>query len=199
MRPCGIVFTEAAESGKKKEEIPMKKLSALILALVLCLSLVPAMAEGEGNRYVSTQNVTFMSAYPQYTFKMATFGIQYLELVDETTYRLIAVENSFSGALLFSDDGTYDVVPRGGDVRIYTGTYEAFSDSGLLFCTLHAPETLTVTSTNSIAAASASFTGEAAAEPTMEELLAQYGFEDVELMIDEETGVFDYIVVGPQA
>ena len=178
----------------------MKKLSALVLVLVLCLTLaLPVMAENEGGRYISNQNVNFMSAYPQYTFKMATFGIQYLELVDETNYRLIAVENSFSGALNFSDDGTYDVVPRGGDVRIYTGTYEAFSDSGLLFCTLHAPETLTVASTNSLAQASAAFTGEAVAEPTQEELLAQYGFEDVELMIDEATGVFDYIAVGPQA
>ena len=173
----------------------MKKLFAALLVLTLCLSLSLA-SLGEATmagKYISTQNVAFMSAYPEYTFKMATFGIQYLELNEDNTYRLIDTENSFSGSLTFADDGTYEVVPRGGDVRVYTGTYDGIADSGLLMVTLSAPTALEVVSSNSIAAMTSD-----GQEATMESLLAQFGFADTEIMIDEATGVFDYIVVGPQ-
>lgn len=171
----------------------MKKLIAVVLALVLCLSVgAVAMAEGEGSdRYISTQNVNFMSAYPQYTFKMATFGIQYLELNEDGTYRLVDTENSFSGALTFLDDGTYEVVPRGADVRIYTGTYESVSDSGLLLVTLSAPAAVELVSNFSVGQ-------DAGEELDAAGLLEKYGFEETEIMIDEATGVFDYIPVGGQ-
>ena len=157
----------------------MKKLLAVLLALVLCLS-VSAVSLAEAamtGRYISTQNIAFVSAYPQYTFKMATFGIQTLELYDDGTYRLIATENSFSGGLIFADDGTY----------------EAISDSGLLMVTLSAPTGLEVTSSNSIETKSATAEG-----TDLETLLAKFGFADTDIMIDEATGVFDFIVTGPQ-
>ena len=165
----------------------MKKLLAVLLALVLCLS-VSAVSLAEAamtGRYISTQNIAFVSAYPQYTFKMATFGIQTLELYD--------TENSFSGGLIFADDGTYEAIPRGGDVYVYTGTYEAISDSGLLMVTLSAPTGLEVTSSNSIETKSATAEG-----TDLETLLAKFGFADTDIMIDEATGVFDFIVTGPQ-
>lgn len=173
----------------------MKKLLAVLLALVLCLS-VSAVSLAEAamtGRYISTQNMAFVSAYPQYTFKMATFGIQTLELYDDGTYRLIDTENSFSGGLIFADDGTYEAIPRGGDVYVYTGTYEAISDSGLLMVTLSAPTGLEVTSSNSIETKSATAEG-----TDLETLLAKFGFADTDIMIDEATGVFDFIVTGPQ-
>ena len=173
----------------------MKKLIAVLLALVLCLSVcaVSLADAAMTGRYISTQNVAFMSAFPQYTFKMATFGIQTLELYDDGTYRLIDTENSFSGSLTFADDGTYEVVPRGGDVYVYTGTYDAISDSGLLMVTLSAPTGLEVASSNSIEAKSATAEG-----TELETLLAKFGFADTDIMIDEATGVFDFIVTGPQ-
>jgi len=169
----------------------MKKLIAVVLALVLCLSAgAVAMAEGEGSgRYVSTQNINFMSAYPQYTFKMATFGLQYLELNEDGSYRLIDVENSFSGDLEFLDDGTYNTVPRGGEIRIYTGTYESVSDSGLLLVTLSAPEAVELVSNFSVGQ-------DAGEELDAAALLEKYGFEETEIMIDEATNVFDFIPVG---
>ena len=168
----------------------MKKLLAVLLALVLCLS-VSAVSLAEAamtGRYISTQNIAFVSAYPQYTF-----GIQTLELYDDGTYRLIDTENSFSGGLIFADDGTYEAIPRGGDVYVYTGTYEAISDSGLLMVTLSAPTGLEVTSSNSIETKSATAEG-----TDLETLLAKFGFADTDIMIDEATGVFDFIVTGPQ-
>ena len=169
----------------------MKKLISIVLALVLCLSIgAVAMAEGEvSGNYVSTQNINFMSAFPQYTFKMATFGLQYLNLNEDGTYCLIDVENSFSGALEFLDDGTYETVPRGGEIRIYTGTYESYSDSGLLFVTLSAPENIQLVSNFSVGQDSGEELDEAA-------LLEKYGFEETEIMIDEATNEFDYIAVG---
>ncbi len=173
----------------------MKKMTVVLLALVLCLSLcaVSTAEEAMTGSFISTQNVSFMSAYPEYTFKMATFGIQYLELHEDGSYTLVDTENSFSGSLTFSDDGTYEVVPRGGDVRVYTGTYDGIADSGLLMVTLSAPTGLEIVSSNSIASMNSE--GE---EATLETLLAKYGFADTEIMIDEATGIFDYIVVGAQ-
>lgn len=168
----------------------MKKLISLMLVMALCLSLgAVAMAEGDlTGRYVSTQNVNFVSAYPQYTFKMATFGIQYLDLLEDGTYRLVDSESSFSGSLEFLDDGTYSVVPRGGEVRIYTGSYDSFSDSGLLFVTLSAPANVEVLSSFSVGQDSEEELDAAA-------MLEKYGFEETEIMVDEATNVFDYIPV----
>ena len=163
----------------------MKKSLVLALSLATVLACTPVLAEeGVTGRYVSTQNVNFMSAYPEYTFKMATFGIESLDLLEDGTYRLSDVENSFSGALSFADDGTYEVVPRGCDIRTFTGTYEAISDSGLLMVTLSAPTDVEVISSNSVFEVD---TTDAAA------LLAQYGYEETMVMVDEATGVFDYI------
>ena len=171
----------------------MKKMISALLVSLTCLALcTPAMAEPAlTGRYISNQNVDFFSSYPEYTFKMATFGIEVLELFDDGTYRLLDTESSFSGALAFEDDGTYDVVPRGGDVRVYTGTYDALSDSGLLMVTLSAPETLEISSTNSISAMTTE-------EGTEEDPMEKYGFEETDIMIDEATGEFDYFSVGPQ-
>mgnify|MGYP000581809857 FL=1 len=76
---------------------------------------------------------------------------------------------------------------------VYTGTYEAISDSGLLMVTLSAPTGLEVTSSNSIETKSATAEG-----TDLETLLAKFGFADTDIMIDEATGVFDFIVTGPQ-
>ena len=169
----------------------MKKTVILALALtVSVLATAPAFAEeSAATRYVSTQNVDFMSAYPEYTFKMATFGIEYLDLLEDGTYVLTDAENSFSGALTFADDGTYEVVPRGCDIRTFTGTYEAISDSGLLMVTLSAPTAVEVISSNSVFEMDTTDTAA---------LLEQYGFEETMVMVDEATGVFDYVPIAKE-
>jgi len=159
--------------------------------------------------YVSSQDVDYMSAYPEFTYKQATFRDQSLELYADGTYRLIAVDTMYSGHLTFPDEGEYDAVPRGSTNTTYYGTAEVSEDDGLSTVKLAAPTRAVTVSTFSSgsdpaglldtsawtdemgtrAAASLRQEGTLAAEDYLDAI----SFGDTEVLVDLALLQFDFI------
>lgn len=186
----------------------MKKAKVMAILVAVLMAVVPVFAcaaEVTGS-YISTQDLGFISAYPQFTFKQATFGAEMLETYDDGTYCLTVTKTAYSGLLLFNDDGTTDVVPRGTTITRYYGTYEGEEDSGLLMLTLSAPTAVSVLGDSSAAhyMNTAAWTEEmsnisanANTGATAEEYLASMTFEAQDVVVDLSTYTFDYFDVAP--
>lgn len=161
--------------------------------------------------YTSNQNVNFMSAYPDYTFKQATFGIQTLEVYSDGTYCLTDTESSFSGTLTFADDGTHEEVPRGASSTKYYGTYTQTDESGLLSVTLSAPTSVAVASNYSVGDTAMGYidtkswtdemgtiVGGEEGVMTADEYLTSVAFDETVLIVDSTTDSFDYFVLNAE-
>lgn len=154
-----------------------------------------------------------MSAYPQYTFKQATFSVETLEIYADGTYCLTSVDSNFSGSLTFADDGNHEEIPRGVNSTKYFGTFTSKEESGLMTVTLSAPTSVAVASNYSVGEAAvlgylntAAWTDEMGAlvggeNGTMsaEDYLASVTFGEVSIIIDTATDTFDYTVLNPAA
>lgn len=161
--------------------------------------------------YGSTQDVGFVSMYPNYTFKQATFGVETIETYEDGTYCLTWTSSNYSGALSYNDDGTHEEVPRGADTFKYYGTYKSEESDGLLTLTLSAPESLTAarlyTTTDTAAGyinteawtddMGAAVAGEDGASMTAEEYLASVSYDETTVIVDTMTDSFDYIAMNP--
>lgn len=199
-----------------------KNLITKIAAMAMAIALLAGLTACGGNDkaadktlngyYTSTQNVAFMSAFPQYTFKQATFSVQTLETYADGTYCLTAVDSNFSGALLFSDEGTHEEVPRGVNSTKYFGTFTSKEESGLLTVTLSAPTSVAVASNYSVGEAVLGYLNTAAWTDEMgalvggengamsaEDYLASVAFSEVSVIIDTATDTFDYTVLNTAA
>ncbi len=194
----------------------LTKIAAMAMAITLLASLAAcgsneAPADKTLNGYyTSTQNVSFFSAYPEYTFKQATFSVQTLETYADGTYCLTSVDSNFSGSLTFADDGNHDEVPRGVNSTKYFGAYTSDEESGLLTVTLSAPTSVAVASNYSVGEAvlgylnTADWTDEmgtvAGGENgvmSAEDYLASVTFDEITVIIDTATDTFDYTVLNP--
>lgn len=192
------------------------KLTTTALALTLaagltaCGSSKPAADKTLNGYYTSTQNVTFFSAYPQYTFKQATFSVQTLETYADGTYCLTAVDSNFSGTLTFADDGNHEEVPRGVNSTKYFGTFTSAEESGLLTVTLAAPTSVAVASNYSVGDAVLGYLNTAAWTDEMgtlaggengtisgEDYLKSVAFGETSIIIDTATDTFDYATLTP--
>ena len=160
--------------------------------------------------YTSTQNTNFISAFPEYTFKQATFGVESIETYDDGTYCLTSTNTNYSGTLTFSDDGTHEEVPRGADTVKYYGTYTSEDEEGLLTLTLSAPTSVVACNlytttdtapgylntdawTDEMGAA----VGQDGATMTAEEYLASVSYSEMDIIVDTMTDSFDYAVLTP--
>ena len=185
---------------------------ALLAGLTACGSNEAPADKTLNGYYTSTQNVTFISAYPQYTFKQATFSVQTLETYADGTYCLTAVDSNFSGTLTFADDGTHEEIPRGVNSTKYFGTFTSTEQSGLLTVTLSAPTSVAVASNYSVGDTVLGYLNTAAWTDEMGTLvggengamsaadyLASVAFGESSIIIDTATDTFDYTVLTPAA
>lgn len=185
---------------------------ALLAGLTACGSSDAPTGKTLNGYYTSTQNVSFFSAYPEYTFKQATFSVQTLETYSDGTYCLTAVDSNFSGSLTFADDGNHEEVPRGVNSTKYFGTFTASEESGLMTVTLAAPTSVAVASNYSVGEAVLGYLNTEAWTDDMgalaggengpmsaQDYLASVAFSEVSVIIDTATDTFDYTVLTPAA
>ncbi|GAS83333.1 hypothetical protein [Paenibacillus amylolyticus] len=184
----------------------------MLVALTACGSGTDGEKSGASNNptgyYASTTNVAFTSAYPEHTFKRATFGVQSIETFADNTYILTSTGTSFSGALLFEDSGEYDVVPRGADITKYYGTVTVKDEDGLRTLELSQPTSVIVNSSYSAGANPIGYLntlawtdemGQAAggegAALTAEQYLESVSFPATSIIVDPARASFDYTVL----
>lgn len=157
--------------------------------------------------YQSTQNLGFMSAYPQYTFKQATFGLETIEVYSDDTFVLTNVETNYSGTLTFPDEGEYEAIPRGANAVKYYGSLTSADEEGLLTLSLEQPTSIianynyatneqavgyvnTDTWTDEMGAA----VGGEAGSLSADDFLTQTAYpEGTSLIVDTTTNVFEYV------
>ena len=199
-----------------------KTLIAKIAAMSMAITLLAGLTACGSNEapadktlngyYTSTQNVSFFSAYPAYTFKQATFSVQTLETYADGTYCLTSIDSNFSGTLTFADDGNHEEVPRGVNSTKYFGAFTSSEESGLLTVTLSAPTSVAVASNYSVGEAVLGYLNTAAWTDEMgtlaggengamsaEDYLASVAFGQVSVIIDTAPDTFDYTVLNPAA
>lgn len=198
-----------------------KNLIAKIAAMVMAITLLAGLTACGNSKaadktlngyYTSTQNVSFFSAYPAYTFKQATFSVQTLETYADGTYCLTSVDSNFSGTLTFADDGNHEEVPRGVNSTKYYGTFTSKEESGLLTVTLSKPTSVAVASNYSVGEAVLGYLNTAAWTDEMGTLvggengamsaadyLASVAFGEISVIIDTATDTFNYTTLNPAA
>lgn len=197
-------------------KISLKKFWKVIVILGIITLLGACSSGGNSNStslgeiYLSTQDVRFMSAFPEFTFKQASFGTQTLELVGEETYKLTSTVSHHSGELEFSDDGNLSQVPRGAEVMVYYGSYTETDQDGLITIDLNKPEDIVANLSHSAGAMPIGYLNTAEWTDEMseaaggdegpisaDEFLEREAFEPITVIIDEGTASFDYIQLRP--
>lgn len=194
-----------------------KTLKSTALACVALVSLCVLSGCGQTKQaatltgyYTSDANVGFFSAYPEYTYKQATFGIQVLETYSDGTYRLTQNDTLFSGGLLFNDDGTFDATPRGAGITQYQGAFTSTESDGLLTVKLAAPTAIVANSSVSAGAEAIGYVNTAAwtdkmgtavggenGSMTAADYLASAAYGETTLVIDTASSLFDYAPLTP--
>lgn len=180
---------------------------SLVLLLVAAVSLV---ACGGGKKakleasYVSDPVVDFMSAYPAYTYKQATFKAQSIDIFSDGTYELTVTETHYSGELLFPNEGEHKVVPRGVTVTTYYGKYAAVEADGLKTLSLEKPTRIVKVNTITTAGsnysvdtenwtdASGVAVGTEETPITAEKFLENNAFAKFDLLVNVATNAFEY-------
>ncbi|WP_091228202.1 hypothetical protein [Fontibacillus panacisegetis] len=162
--------------------------------------------------YASTTNVGFVSAYPEHTFKQATFGVQNIETFADNTYVLTSTETYFSGALDFNDNGKYDVVPRGANIMKYYGTFTSTDEEGLTTLELSKPTAVIMNSSYSAGANPIGYvntkewteemgTAVGGEGPALsaEEYLESVAYPETSIVVDAAKFSFDYVALTDEA
>lgn len=198
----------------------VKKSFVVICAMVMMIGLTACGSGGEKaavvskttGYYASTSNVAFMSAYPEHTFKQATFGVQNIETFADNTYVLTKTETFFSGALEFNDNGKYDVVPRGANIMKFYGTFTGVDEEGLITLELSKPTAVITHSSYSAGANPIGYLntkewtdemgtavgGEGPALSAVE-YLESVAFPETSIIVDASKASFDYVVLTGEA
>ncbi|MFA9376409.1 MAG: hypothetical protein ACERKZ_06610 [Lachnotalea sp.] len=193
----------------KKKMVKMVQVVALTLALTFSLAACSKTPTNELNGfYESTEDVGFMSAYPDYTYKQATFSVETIETYADNTYCLTNTSTTFSGTLAFNDDGTHDEVPRGSNVTKYYGTFTSQEEEGLNTLTLSAPTSIIANisfatsdtaigylNTNAWTDVMGTSVGTDGGSLTAEEYLAANAFPEATVIVDTINSSFDYSVI----
>lgn len=208
----------------------MKKLAkslsmaiAAVLAVVMCVALIGCDGGGAETKakkvtgVYTSNSISFMSAYPTFTYKQLTVASQTLTIYDDGTYCLADTSNMISGALNFPDVATEeDAVSynnRGVQVTCYYGTYTVTEEEGLLDVALAKPTTVQFTSkinqqghvngffdsdnwTEEMASLMATEDKDGnKVNMTKDAFLNGRAFNAVEVTVDAASGGFDYIAL----
>lgn len=199
----------------KKNCWKILKSTALACALLTLLCALSACGKPQQSAelngyYTSNANVDFFSAFPNYTYKQATFGIQVLETYSDGTYRLTQNNTMFSGGLLFNDDGTSDAIPRGANITQYLGTFTSNESDGLLTVTLSVPTAVVMNSSYSTGTAPIGYVNTTAWTDTMgaavggdngamsaKDYLASVAYGETSVVVDTASALFDYAPLAP--
>ncbi len=118
----------------------------LLAAAAVCAAVMAFTACGGAPALTATygsSSHTFMSAYPQYTFKQLTTIVQTINVYDDGTYMLVQNSRSLSGSLSFdpsnSGDTNISASDRGYETKIFYGTYTSAEEEGMITLTISAP------------------------------------------------------------
>ena len=193
----------------------VKRMQVVVLAMVLAFSftacgkkaiIAPIVQTELSGLYASNENVAFMSAYPAYTYKQATFSVQTIEIYTDNTYCLTNTSTMFSGALTFSDSGEHTEVPRGSDITKYYGTFTSKDEEGLKTITMSTATSVVANlsfgtskagigyvNTKEWTEAMGTATGTAGATLTAEQYLAKVALPETSVIVDTTNSLFQYI------
>ena len=196
-----------------------KKIAAIAAsaALIASAGALAACSGGSAdlNALYSSGTFTFMSAYPNFTFKQVTTSVQTIKTFDDNTYELTVTSKMISGDLAFdpADTGDMDVSgtnDRGQTVEIYYGTFTSSEEEGLLTLTLSSPTEIvkfsggnTVGGTSYIStlawtdAMGQAAAGEGNAALTEEQYIAANAFAQTSIVVDTATYSFTYTTLVP--
>lgn len=203
-----------------------KKLAVLaaVAALTLtCGLMLAACGGGEAvtaakiTAVYTSNDVSFMSAYPTYTYKQLTVSTQTLTLYDDGTYCLTQNDNMLSGALNFPDVATEDnavsYTNRGNSSTSYFGTYTSTEEEGMMEVVLSKPTAVRFTSkinqmghvngffdsenwTDEMAQAMGTKGDDGSVKPmTRDEFLAGKAFNEITASVDKASGGFDFLTL----
>ena len=106
---CLQVRYRQCRKKQMKGSIPMKKIAALLIAMMLVLSICPAFAEGISGKTYTAQEAGLIEAMGWYTVDAYT-----LELYEDGTYKLTYRYDAF---------GSQDLDTRGTRLMIFSGTW----------------------------------------------------------------------------
>lgn len=186
------------------------RFGALFVVLGLALTLVSCgkketKAELVGS-FNSTTKLEYFSAYPQFTFKQLTTVVQNVKIYSDDTYQLTVTRASYSGALIFDDNGTYDANDRGNSIMTYFGTYTKTSEEGLMTVVLNTPTRIIgdlhefTGQAQGISIDTEKWTEEASTalggdegSITAEEYLKANAFDETTIIVDELKSNYDYV------
>ena len=193
-----------------------KKIAAIAISAAALVASVGVLAGCSGGDAATLDAVynsgtfTFMSAYPNFTFKQLTTSVQSLKTYSDGTYELTVTSKNLSGELAFdpSDSGdtsTSGTNDRGQLVDIYYGTFTSTEEEGFLTVTLSSPTEIVKSATGNVSTGTYYYNtlawtdamGQAAAGEgnpalTEEEYIAANAFVETSIMIDIANNSFTY-------
>ena len=191
-----------------------KKIAAIAVSAALVVSAgALAACSGGGADLTNVYNsgtFTFMSAYPNFTFKQLTTSVQTLKTYSDGTYELTVTSKNISGELAFdpSDSGDTDVSgtnDRGQLVDIYYGTFTSTEEEGFLTVTLSSPTEIVKSATGNVStgtyyyntlawtdAMGQAAAGEGNAALTEEDYLAANAFGQISIVVDTAKNSCNY-------
>ncbi len=200
---------------KKMKSKMFRLFQTTALILVIAVSLIGCGKKTDKELqgfYESNQNTIFTSAYPQYTYKQATFGLQTIEVYSDNTYCLTNTNSMYSGELLFNDDGTHEEVPRGAEVVKFYGSLTTKEEEGLLTLTLSKPTAIIgnlsfatntpaagYVNTNAWTDEMGTAAGGEEGALTKEAYLDKVAFSDTEIIVDTTSSTFEYVDLSGNA
>ena len=119
----------------------------LLAAAAVCAAVMAFTACGGAPALTATygsSSHTFMSFYPDLTFKRLTTVVQTINVYDDGSYMLVQNSRSLSGDLSFDPSNTGDtdisgVSDRGYETKIFYGTYTSAEEDGMITLTISAP------------------------------------------------------------
>lgn len=200
----------------KKFHKAVTTVAVAALSAALCFSLAACGETEKAADLVASYNsssYTFMTAFPNYTFKQLTTNVQNINVYDDNTYMLMVTTKSLSGDLKFDPSNSGDQVAsandRGCTITHYYGAYEKTEEDGMITLKLKKPTRVVYTATASATASAAVYydtanwtdamSGEGESAKTAEQYLASMAFADTECVVNGATFGFDYIDVSVKA
>ena len=187
-----------------------KKISiALVVALAAVGMCVSFAACGGAKQATLTGSYgsgtyTFMSAYPNFTFKQVTTSTQTLNVYDDNSYELIVTSKNLSGDLSFDASNSGDTSTSGTNDRGQTVTFTSTEEEGMLSVVISKPTKVVYSGTGNLTMGAgyyntANWTDKMSesyqvdgANGTAEQYLASVAFEQTTIVVDLNSYGFNY-------
>lgn len=191
----------------------------LLAAAAVCAAVMAFTACGGAPALTATygsSSHTFMSVYPDLTFKQLTTVVQTINVYDDGSYMLVQNSRSLSGDLSFDPSNTGDtdisgVSDRGYETKIFYGTYTSAEEDGMITLTISAPTGAVYVSSGSAMSNGKYYTtyawtdkmgtdagGEDGAM-TAEQYLESVSYGEKSIIVDTSTMSFTYVNLSASA